>query len=284
MVSKTARGLSRWTLRCGSMRRVLASLPSSLFGSLFASLLAGGLATPVVADPIAELDDAQARAQYAFYTADARALEDVAAVTERLEVPDSLAPLKAYNAAYARWKLAELYDEAADRSNTRAARALATKAAQACLSHTKNTLLTDAKMVEIYVVDAACSTLARTSRAAEVRALVPPCARSRSFRTALEIAPDNPRVMLMADLCPLSAAPTSVDRLRATLAAFDAAPPSRPGYPDWGQAEALLVLGQYYLQQGDARAARDVIEKALVIAPDYRKARELLDTVAVRPR
>jgi hypothetical protein len=257
------------------LRRVLAPIGITL--------LAAGLATPVLADAIAELDDAQARALYAFYTADARGLEDIVAVIEHLEVPDSLTPLKEYNAAYGSWKLAELYAQAANQSDKRAARTLATKAAQACLSHTKNTLLTDAKLVEVYVVDAACTALARNPRA-EARSLVPLCARSKSFRTALELAPNNPRVMLMADLCPRDDAPTSIERLRATVAAFDAAPPSRPGYPDWGQAEALLLLGQHYLQLGDARAARDVIEKALVIAPDYRKARELLDAAAVRPR
>jgi len=243
---------------------------------------------PAIADPLADLDDAAARAQYAFYTADARGLEAVVQIIERLEMPDSLAALKAYNAAYGRWKLAQLYDDAADHNGPKNSRTLATKAAQACLAHIKTALAADAKMAEAYVVDAECATLAHGPRSGEVQSSIPLCARSRSFRTAQELAPENPRVMLMEGLC-LHTATTvpdgsTVERQRAIVAAFEAEPPARPGYPDWGQAEALLLLGENYLQRGDTRAARDVIEKALVIAPDYRKARELLDTAAVRPR
>jgi len=203
-------------------------------------------------------------------------------------VPDALASLKAYDAAYGRWKLAQLHDEAADSDGTRASRTLAVKAAQTCLVHTKTALAADARMVEAYVVEAACLALAHSARSGEIRSTVPLCARSKSFHTALELAPTNPRVMLMEGTClhgdETGTAGAAVDRLRAIVAAFEAAPPARPGYPDWGQAEALLLLGESYLQRGDTRAARDVIEKALVIAPDYLKARTLLDTAAVRPR
>jgi Tfp pilus assembly protein PilF len=45
----------------------------------------------------------------------------------------------------------------------------------------------------------------------------------------------------------------------------------------------LVLLGQSYLQKGDSLAARDAIERALVLAPDYRKAQELLQPAATRP-
>ena len=38
-----------------------------------------------------------------------------------------------------------------------------------------------------------------------------------------------------------------------------------------------------YLQRGDPVAARDALERALVIAPDYREAQELLQTAADAP-
>ena len=56
------------------------------------------------------------------------------------------------------------------------------------------------------------------------------------------------------------------------------------GKPDWGHAEALTLLGGSYLTSGDPVAARDALERALVIAPDYREAQELLQTAAARPR
>lgn len=238
------------------------------------------------ADTLSDLDDAQARAQYAFYTADTRTLEKVVTMIEQLDVPQSLATLKAYSAAYGWWKLAEL--STADASpDKRAARGMAVKATHECLARTGEALAMDPRMTEAYVLDTACNMLADT-RASEYVKARPACARSKSLRMAQELDPKNPRVMLIEAMCLRGtdiASPTAAfDRLRAVVAAFEAAPPTRPGAADWGQAEALLMLGEDYLQRGESHAARDVIEKALVIAPDYRKARALLDTADIRPR
>ena len=69
----------------------------------------------------------------------------------------------------------------------------------------------------------------------------------------LGLAPDNPRIKLVQAMCaPNTAAdPAAVDRWRAVVASFEAAPPSRPGKPDWGHVEALTMLGETYLQRGD---------------------------------
>jgi hypothetical protein len=39
--------------------------------------------------------------------------------------------------------------------------------------------------------------------------------------------------------------------------------------PEWGEAEALARLGEIALQRGEPRVARDFIERALLLAPDY---------------
>jgi len=44
------------------------------------------------------------------------------------------------------------------------------------------------------------------------------------------------------------------------------------------------MLGESYLQRGDPVAARDTLERALVMAPDYRQAQQLLQGAATRPR
>ena len=272
-----------------SALRLAGLCPRPLIGiSLYMSLSWLALAPLAFADPLADLDDAQARAEYAYYTADIRALESIVQVIERLEVPASLATLQTHDAAYGRWKLAELYTASPNREGKRSARTLAVESAQACLSHAKRALSLDAKMAEAQVLDSVCTAVARTPHSGDLLSSIPLCARSKSFRAALELAPTNPRVMLMEGQCLYgngsASSADAIDRLRAVVAAFDAAPPSPAGHPQWGQAEALLLLGKNYLRRGDAHAARDVIEKALVIAPDYRQARELLDTAAVRPR
>jgi hypothetical protein len=64
----------------------------------------------------------------------------------------------------------------------------------------------------------------------------------------------------------------------AVVAAFEALPPSIED-PGWGQAEALVGLAENAWQLGEIRAARDLVERALLLAPGYRAAVELRATV-----
>jgi tetratricopeptide (TPR) repeat protein len=247
-------------------------------------------ALPVAhADAVAELDDAAARLQYAFYTGDARDLEEVLALLDRLEASATLLPMKEYYSAYGNWKLAQLHAQESTRGSAgaSASRSAAGKAAQACVKHSEAAIKGDARLDEAHAINAVCA-----SFGTGLNPLGQPsfggCARSKALRTAQQIAPDNPRIMLIEAIClggsDAAAATASFDKLRDTIRAFEAAAPSRPGRPDWGQAEALVLLGQSYLQRGDSLAARDAIERALVLAPDYRKAQELLHPAATRPR
>ena len=61
-------------------------------------------------------------------------------------------------------------------------------------------------------------------------------------------------------------------KLAAVVEAFDAWTPSIDD-PDWGHAEALTALAADALERGQVRTARDLIERALLLAPDYRAAR-----------
>lgn len=241
-----------------------------------ASLVASNLS---VADGVSELDDAVARMQYAFFTAEARGVQEALSIVQRVQLPASMIGMKEYFTAYGQWKLAELHtDEAA--AGRREARGAAAKAAAACVVSAQDAQRLDSRFGEPFALEAICSSVA--SRIGQG------CAKNSDLRTALELAPSNPRVLLIDAQCAAGAdkpdSAATIERLRAVVQAFEAAPPSRPGRPDWGQPEALLMLGQAYLQRGDAMAARDVIERALVIAPDYRKARDALETAATRPR
>lgn len=232
-----------------------------------------------VADGVSDLDDAVARMQYAYFTAEPRSVQDALAIVQKVQLPASMHGMKEYFTAYGQWKLAELHtDEAA--AGRREARGAASKAAGACVKAAEEAQRLDGRFGEPFALEAICSSLAsRTSDG---------CAKNKELRTALELTPSNPRVLLIDAHCAAAAdkpdSAATVERLRGVVQAFEAAPPSRPGRPDWGQPEALLMLGQAYLQRGDALAARDVIERALVIAPDYRKARDALEKAATRPR
>ena len=240
-----------------------------------AALLLSGSVSIAGADNTEELDDVAARVQYAFYTADARALEEVLALIDGMEVDVGLIAIKSYHAAYGRWRLAQIYAAtvATDRSQS-GARAASARAAETCAKDAQAAVAADARMAEAYAIHAVCDGF---SPAGEKTAC-----RTKSLRTATSLAPANPRVRFIEALC--AGDKSDPRRLRDVVAAFEAAPPRLTGKPDWGHAEALTMLGGSYLTSGDPVAARDALERALVIAPDYREAQELLQTAAARPR
>ena len=255
---------------------------SSRWSYVVIAIVVYGAALTANADGISELDDAAARMQYGFHTADVRDIEDALNLVKRVELPASLLGMNEYFTAYGYWKLAELYaDEAA--AGKRAARSEATKAASACVRAAQDATKLDARLAEGFAIEAVCSTLS-----SRIGNLLSPggCATHKALRTARELASNNPRVLLIEAQCTIDGAKPAtaadLDRLQRLVQAFESAPPSRPGRPDWGQAEALLMLGEAQLQRGDAVAARDTIERALVIAPDYHRARVALEQAARR--
>jgi hypothetical protein len=239
-------------------------------------------ATAVTAETTAEFDDAVARLQFAFYTADTRSLEEMLTVLGDFEVDASLAAAKSYQLAYGNWKLAQLYNEPQDARPRPNAKSSANKAAKACVQHARETIAKDPRIADIYAIEAVCDSYTGHT----IGLFNAGCTRSKSMRTALTLGAENPRVHFINAVCSpeVEGDPGLVDRWRNVVAKFEAAPPSQPGKPDWGHAEALARLGQSYLQRAEMVAARDVLERALVLAPDYRQAQKLLQTAANRPR
>jgi hypothetical protein len=66
----------------------------------------------------------------------------------------------------------------------------------------------------------------------------------------------------------------AIKKLEAAIDAFAAWSPT-PDSPTWGEAEALAALAEVRLAEGEVRAGRDLIERALLLAPDYHFAVEL---------
>ncbi len=251
-------------MQASSLRRCMKYTLSALFFSLVVSARAS-------ADTVlSELDDAAARMQYAYYTDDPRALEGTLGSVGALR-STPVPGLNEYFTAYGHWKLAQLYAEA-QIAGAATSRSSAAKAAQECERHAKAAIAKDGRMAEAYALLAICHGNPSGGNCA-----------AKPLKTALELEPQNPRVRLIDLLCldrKEWSSPTIVQRARSLVNAFDSAPASRPGKPDWGQAEASLLLGQICLQRGDSVAARDSAERALVVAPDYRKAQQLLQAAA----
>ena len=220
----------------------------------------------------AELDDAAARAQYAFLTSDVRVLEEVLGEVSQMSFESPLESLKSYQLAYGYWKVAQLHAQRGP-----SGRAAMSKAAKTCIEHAKIAVKQDSGSAEAYAVQAICEDKPHALQQLGEGE----CERNRAMRTALSLAPKNPRVKLVAALCARPAlGDAQLNRWREVVTAFDEAAKPTSAVADWGHAEALTLLAQAQLNAGQTVEARDAIERALVIAPDYDAAQTVSKQIA----
>jgi hypothetical protein len=63
---------------------------------------------------------------------------------------------------------------------------------------------------------------------------------------------------------------------------FDQSSATRNDVPGWGHAQAYLALGLQLQSRGDTLGARNWIEKALIVAPDYKAAQRQMGSLVHR--
>jgi tetratricopeptide (TPR) repeat protein len=73
--------------------------------------------------------------------------------------------------------------------------------------------------------------------------------------------------------------PRSCGKFKDTAAAFDTERANVDQVPGWGASEAYTWLGRCYLNNGDTVLARDALERALLIAPEFGQAKRLLSSI-----
>jgi tetratricopeptide (TPR) repeat protein len=122
------------------------------------------------------------------------------------------------------------------------------------------------------VLLAACAALAAAEE--PLRSVLHQRRLRQALARAEALDPDNPRLRLVAYLYTSAHDADSQQALEAVLAAFRLHE-DRHAYPEWGEAEALTLLGAIRLESGDLKGARDLLEEALLIAPDYAAAVQL---------
>jgi len=99
---------------------------------------------------------------------------------------------------------------------------------------------------------------------------------------AVKLAPKDPRVLLLQALENGEGGKidgNAIVRLKKAAAAFEAERQGVERTPGWGAAETYAYLGSGYLDQGDVVNARDALERALLIAPDFALARRLMSKI-----
>jgi hypothetical protein len=199
----------------------------------------------------AELLDLAGRVQYGYYQADARAIEAALNALDRLG--DS--PEVVYYRDFAALRLAQLGGRDDD------------KRLGACARREAPADVAGRAAAEAAVLAAACALAASDDRRFE-----------EALARARALDDDHPRIALLEAWAlertvarnPAARADLEL-KLTAAIAAFDVWTPTIDD-PEWGQAEALAALGESALARGDVRAARDLLERALLLAPDYSRA------------
>ena len=242
--------------------RLGAALAISTSGPLIAS--AGSVDT-VLADITARMD-------YGYYVAEVRVIEAARTDLERLP-GDS--PRKIYFLAYGAYRLSQLTEVA----DTRRRNDLISN----CVEAGKDAAADPQWSLEAWVLVAACALEGRHEQAA--RKLVYDLRLKEAMNAARELDPNHPRLLLVTAWAGAEDANAGDGERRRELLER-----ARAGFellgggdaePSWGEAETLASLGEIYLERGQLREARDVIEQALIVAPEYHFALQLRNELSL---
>jgi hypothetical protein len=135
------------------------------------------------------------------------------------------------------------------------------------------------------VLDSAC--LADLAKYRTVEGVILRTKANDRLASAFRLAPRNPRVLLLlarATNCAREArSPEGAQafaELQLAAQRFDETSATGLDTPGWGHADAYLALGRQFLLRGDLLAARNWIEKSLIVAPDFKAAQRQLAALA----
>ena len=231
--------------------------------------------------------------QYAYYTNDARALNGLLAALKPKEVEGEKESaedlvMRSYFRALAQYRIAQVL------APTR--KADAKEAIDQCHDEVDHGVAalpriplgldeTDAnrkQRAELYALVIACTLAGR-----EMSTIPFTGGRIGSrIEEAVKFEPKNPRVRLVEALVAYDRAGkdaaeknAAVQKLRAVTPMFEAARAAASTTPEWGAAEAYAFLGRALYDQRDVVGAREALERALLIAPDYAFARRLMSQI-----
>lgn len=220
-----------------------------------------------------QLRDLAGRLEYAFYAADTRALQQDLQTLTALEVRASDARLRDQHLGYARWKLAELLMASEP--------ARAAELAEMC-ADTKPDLAGDVQAALQHAVHAACAAVLEKLR--PLRGVSHRREREAALVQARKLGSKLPQVQLVESWVKVTnGEAVSAVTLRNLVAAYDAASISVLATAAlWGHAEACYLLGQAEMQLKDLLAARNALERAVLLAPDYQAAQLLLRSLSVK--
>jgi tetratricopeptide (TPR) repeat protein len=221
-----------------------------------------------------QLDDLAGRIEYAFYSGDSASLQQDLQSMEKLEVAPGDHEQYSNYLNYGRWKLAQLLAH----DNSAQAQKQAERCADADLAGKPGILLAMQQAVR-----AAC--LGTLEQLRPLRSALYHGSRTTALEQAQLASAKSPEVQFVtAWLALRKDHPDSAYALLTNAVEHYAAAETEahPGVPRWGYAEACYWLGRAEMARGNALAARNMLERALVLAPDYRDAHQALQSLNVK--
>jgi hypothetical protein len=267
-----------------------------ILGVCIAVPIAAGIAPVAMAQSMpaasrSDWNDIEGRIQYAYYTDDARALNGVLnslkpkpVEGESESAGDDLVT-RSYFRALAHYRLAQVFSVGKKPQARDAIDDCGEEVDHGVEALPKVPLGLDEtpdashQRAEAYALGTACTLAGR-----EMSSLPFGGGRIGSrIDEALKLEPKNPRVRLVEALVAFeragkdtTAKAAAVQKLRAVTTMFEAARTRASTTPEWGAAEAYAFLGRALFDQRDVVGAREALERALLIAPDYGFARRLM--------
>jgi hypothetical protein len=259
-------------------KRTRAIAPSGCL----AVLLAAGSALAATGSQSTELpgqdsrawQDIESRIQYGYFTEDAHLLSSL---QQQLAGADATDRLAAYYSAFLAYRLTQLSVRVAGTKDRPAEveRGQARELAARCVASLEPVLAAQKDFAEGLALQAACLSMGAGSF---WRAPISGVRSGSELKRALQLAPGNPRVLLLQAATDAGRGndDKAAQELRQAIAGFETERREIGRVPTWGAAEAWELMAGIQLRHGDAVAARDALERALLLAPGYREARRLL--------
>ncbi|HEU5136357.1 MAG TPA: hypothetical protein VFU13_14505 [Steroidobacteraceae bacterium] len=253
-------------------------------------LVLTGAASPVLAQGAPDWGDIEGRIQYAYYTNDARALNNVLnalkpIAAEGESAADDDAVTRWYFRALTHYRLAQVLSGVRKSEAKDAIDDCGDEADELVDALPKVPLGLDETdenrkhRAEAYALATACTLAGR-----EMSSIPFGGGRIGSrIDEAVKLEPKNPRVRLVEALAMFERAGKNLDgkaaalkNLRNVTVMFEQARAAASSTPEWGAAEAYAFLGRALYDMRDVVAAREALERSLLIAPDYAFARQLM--------
>lgn len=248
---------------------LLALVPAVLLA------LAGPVRAAVGMD---ELSDLAARIQFAVFEGDFETLDRLAGELAEERARGELKPLLRYQAAYAAYRAGELAP-AAGRADS--------PYLEQCEEQALAAADEAAGFADALALAGACAVL---DASRNLTALLSATRGRRHLRAARELEPESPRVLLLSAVSLIRRPQlaegwgTPAELLARAAERYATAMPPGRGRPDWGEAETAALQAEQAVAAGEVLAARDAAERALMLAPDYRRARTVLEKLSASAR